>query len=88
MMTEGLDGAEGHVAGHAMAKGFTMHTVLLVSVGEGDVGPSLHIMHRAVTGGDALDESAAECCVGKLERLTAAAVSGGGEGIFSRGRRK
>ena len=40
----GTDGAEDIVARESMSKGFTMHSILLVSVGEGDVHPCLHIM--------------------------------------------
>ena len=55
-----------------------MSAVLLVSVGKGDIGPLLHIMQRAVTGGDALGKGTAEGGVGQLEGLAAAMVGGRG----------
>ena len=59
-VAEGVDGAKVDVPRHAVSKGFPMGTVLLVSVGEGRVGPLLHIMQRAVKGRDALDKGTAE----------------------------
>ena len=59
---EGVDRTEVDVTGHAMLKGFTMSAVLLIGVGEGYVGPLLHIMQRAVTGGDALDKGTTKGC--------------------------
>ena len=59
-MAEGTDGAQVEVPGCAMTKGFPTGTVLLVSVGEGCVGPLLHVMQRAGNGRDALDKGTAE----------------------------
>ena len=83
-MTEGMDGTEGVVTGHSMSKGLTMCAVLLVSVGKEDVGPLLHIIQRAVTGRDTLDEGTTEGGVGELEGLAAAMVGSRGEGVLSR----
>jgi hypothetical protein len=81
---EGVDGTEGVVTGHAVSEGFTTCAVLLVGVGKGYVRPLLHVMQRAVTRGDALDEGGAEGSVGEAERLASATVSSGGESILSR----
>ena len=43
-MLAGTDGAEGVVARESMSKGFTMSSLLLVSVGEGDIHPCLHVI--------------------------------------------
>ena len=82
-MAEGANGTEVDITGHAVSECFTMSAVLLIGVGEGDVGPLLHVMQRAVTGGDALDKSAAEGCVGEPEGLATATVSSRGEGILT-----
>ena len=82
-MTEGMDGTEGVVTGHSMSKGLTMCAVLLVSVGKEDVGPLLHIIQRAVTGRDTLDEGTTEGGVGKVEGLAAAMVGSRGEGVLT-----
>ena len=82
---EGVDRTEVDVTGHTMLKGFTMSAVLLIGVGEGCVGPLLHIMQRAVTGGDALDKGTAKGCVSELEGLATAVVSSRGEGILAQG---
>ena len=60
MTAEGTDGAQVDVPGHTMSKGFPTGTVLLVSVGEGCVGPLLHVMQRAGKGRDVLDKGTAE----------------------------
>ena len=60
MTAEGTDGAQVKVPGCAVSKGFSTGTVLLVSVGEGCVGPLLHIMQSAGNGRDALDKGTAE----------------------------
>ena len=59
-----------------MSKGLPVRAVLLIGVGKGDVGPLLHIIPRTRTGGDALDGRMAEHCVGEMERLAVATVSG------------
>ena len=82
-VAEGMDGTKVKVTRHAVSKGFTMSAVLLISVGEGCVGPLLHIMQRAVTGRDALDKGTAEGCVGKAEGLAAALTGSRGEGVFT-----
>ena len=79
-----LHWAEGEVARQSLPKGFAARAILLVSVGEGDVGPSLHVMQRTVAGWDALDEGAAECGVGQAEGFAAAAIGGGGQGVLAR----
>ena len=43
-MLAGMDGAEDGVSGGPMSECLPMGGVLLVSVGEGDVNPSLHVM--------------------------------------------
>ena len=60
-----------------MSKGLPVCAVLLIGVGKGDIGPLLHVIPRTCTGGDALDGCMAECCVGEMERLAAAMISGG-----------
>ena len=82
LMSDSMDGTEGGATGHAVSKGLTMCGVLLVSVGGGDIAPLLHIMPRAITGQDALDEGAMEGGVGEVKGLAVAAVSGGGKGIL------
>ena len=82
--TEGMDGTEGGVTRHAMSKGLTMHAVLLVRVGKGYIGPLLHIMQRAVTGRDVLDEGTTEGGVSEPEGLATAMVGSRGEGVLSR----
>ena len=52
---DGSDRAECGVAGDAMAKGFPMSGVLLISVGKGDVCPLLHVIPRTGTAWDALE---------------------------------
>ena len=44
LMLAGTDGAEGVIAGESMSKGFATRSVLLVSVGEGDIHPCLHVI--------------------------------------------
>ena len=44
LMLAGTDGAEGVIAGESMSEGFVTHSILLVSVGEGDVHPCLHVI--------------------------------------------
>ena len=66
-----------------MSKGFTMGTVLLVGVGEGRIGPLLHVMQRAGNGRDALDKGTAEGSVSQVERLAPAAVGGWRKGVLT-----
>ena len=67
-----------------MSKSFPTGTVLLISVGKGCVGPVLHVMQQgAVVGRNALDKGTAECSVSKVERLAAAMVSSGREGVLA-----
>ena len=61
-----------------------MGTVLLISVGKGCVGPMLHVMQGAVIGINVLDKGTAECSVSKVERLAAAMVGSGREGVLTR----
>ena len=37
LMLAGMDGAEDVITGESMSEGFTTHSILLVSVGEGDI---------------------------------------------------
>ena len=60
-----------------------MGTVLLISVGEGCIGPLLHVMQRAIIGRDALDKGTAEGSVSKAEGLAVAVVSGRREGVLT-----
>ena len=60
-----------------MSKGLPACAVLLIGVSKGDVGPLLHVIPRTRTGRDALDGRMAERCVGEMERLAAAMISGG-----------
>ena len=83
-----VDGAESGVARAAVSEGFAAGCVLLVSVGETNVSPSLHVMRRAVGGRSPLDGGAAEGGIAEAERCAAAAVGGGGEGIFPGRQRK
>ena len=66
-----------------MSKSFPTGTVLLISVGEGRVGPLLHIMQGAIVGRNALDKGTAEGSVSKVERLAAAMVSSRREGVLA-----
>ena len=84
MVLDGSDRAEGGITEEAMVEGFPANGVLLIGVGEGNVGPLLHVIPRTVTGWDALDKQTAESCVIEMEGLALAMVSGGGEGIFPR----
>ena len=82
--TYSLDGAEDGIPRGAMAQGFPASAVLLVSVGKGHIGPLLHIMQRAVAGGDALDESTTEGGISQMEGLASAALGGWREGVLAR----
>ena len=84
MVLDGLDWTDGGVTGEAMANGFPWSGVLLVSIGEGDVGPLLHIIPRTITGGDVLGEWTSESGVIEMEGLAAALISGWREGAFTR----
>ena len=78
------DGTEDRVPGEAMAKCFPAGGILLVSVSEGDVYPSLHIIQGTFHGGSLLDVSGAKGGVAEAERLAAPTVGGGREGILAR----
>ena len=67
LVLAGRNGAEDVIARESMSEGFTVHSVLLVSVGEGDVHPFLHIMQGTVSGTSALDVGTAEGDVLQLE---------------------
>ena len=47
-MLASMDGAEDQVSGCSVSKCFPTGGVLLVSVGEGDVNPSLYIMQGTI----------------------------------------
>ena len=66
-----------------MSESFTTGAVLLISVGEGCIGPCLHVMQSTVTGRDALDKGTTEGSVSEVEGLAAAAIGSRGEGIFA-----
>ena len=83
LAADGMDGTEGGVAGHTVSKGFTTHSVFLISVGKGYIGPLLHIMPRAVIGRNVLEECTTEGSVGELEGMATAMVRSGGESILS-----
>ena len=83
LMVEGMDGTKVDVTGHAVSKGFTTGAVLLIGEGKGCICPLLHIMQRAVTGGDAQDKGTAKGCVGKVEGLAAATIGSRGEGVLA-----
>ena len=61
------NGAEDVIAGESMSEGFATHSVLLVSVGEGDVHPCLYIMRGTVCGTSTLDIETAEGDASQLE---------------------
>ena len=60
-----------------MAECFPAGGVLLVSVSEGDVYPSLHVIRGTFRGGSALGVSVAEGGVAEAERLAVPTVGGG-----------
>jgi hypothetical protein len=78
------DRAEDRVPGEAVAECFPTGGVLLVSVSEGDVYPSSHVIRGTLRGGSALDVSMAEGGVAEAERLAASTVGGGREGVLAR----
>ena len=78
------DGAEDRIPREAVAECFPMGGVLLVSVSEGDVYPSLHVIRGTLCGRSALDVSSAEGGVAEAERLAAPTVGGGREGVLAR----
>ena len=80
----GPDGAEGGVAGEAVAKGLAVGSILLVGVGETDISPGLHVIRRALGSRRPLDGGTAEGGVAKAERVAAATVGGWGEGVLAR----
>lgn len=78
------DRAEGGVTGEAVSKGLAAGGILLVSVGETNMSPGLHVMRRALSGGCPLGGGTAKGGVAKAEGLAPASVGGGGEGVFAR----
>jgi hypothetical protein len=78
------DGAEAGIPGAAVAKGLAASSVLLVSVGETDVSPSLHVIQRARGGGGPLDGGTAEGGIPEAKRFAAPSVGGWGECILAR----
>ena len=81
-MLASTDGAEGVVAGESMSKGFTMLSILLVSVGEGDIHPCLHVIRGTFGGASALDGGTAEGDITQSEGCAASSLGGRGEGIL------
>ena len=77
------DGAEDRVPGEAVAECFPAGGILLVSVSEGDVYPSLHVIRGTLHGGSALDVSIAEGGVAEAERLAAPMVGGRRENVLA-----
>ena len=65
-----------------MAERLPTSGVLLIGVGEGHIGPLLHVMQRTVTGGDALGERAAESGIHEAKGFATATVSSRGKGIL------
>ena len=77
MMLACTDGAEDQqVSRCSMSKCFPMDGILLISVGEGDVYHSLHIMQGTLHSGSVLDDHIAEGGVTEAEGLAAAMVGG------------
>ena len=81
-MLAGMDGAEGVIAGESMSKGFTTCSVLLVSVGEGDIHPCLQVIRGTFGGANALDGGTAEGDIAQSKGCAASSF-GGGEGILT-----
>ena len=76
-MLAGMDGADDGVPREPiMSACFPMGCILLVSVGEGDVYPSLHIMQGTLCGGSVLNICIAKGGVAEVEGLAAAMVGG------------
>ena len=83
LMLAGTDRAEDVVARESMSKGFAMRSILLVSVGEGDVHPCLHIMQGTVGSTSMWDIGTAEGDVSQLEWCALSLLGGRGEGILT-----
>ena len=65
-----------------MAERFPVSGALLIGVGEGHIGPMLHVIQRTVTGRGTLDERAAEHGIHEAKWLATAMISSRGEGVF------
>jgi hypothetical protein len=78
------DWAQDGVSRGPVSECFPPRCVLLVSVGEGDVHPCLHVIQGTRCGGWALNGGAAECGVMQSEGLASPPVGCSGEGVFAR----
>jgi thymidylate synthase ThyX len=67
-----------------MAERFPTSGVLLISVGEGHIGPLLHVIQRTIIGRNMLDKRAAEGGIHEAKGLARATISSGGKSIFPR----
>jgi hypothetical protein len=67
-----------------MAERFPTCGILLIGVGEGHIGPLLHVIQRAVTSGGALDERAAEGGIHETKWVATAPISSRRESVFPR----
>jgi hypothetical protein len=67
-----------------MAEHLPMSGVLLIGVGKGHIGPSLHVIQRTITGRDTLDERAAESGIHEAKGFAMATISSGGKSVFPR----
>jgi hypothetical protein len=66
-----------------MAECLPASGVLLIGVGEGHIGPLLHVIQRTVTGRGTLDERAAESGIPETKGFATATISSRGESIFA-----
>ena len=66
-----------------MSECFPTGYILLISVGEGDVNPSLHVMQGTLCGGSMLDVCIAKGGVAEVGGLAAATVEGRRERVFA-----
>ena len=83
LMLSGMDGTEGVIAGESMSKGFATCSILLASVGEGDIHPCLHIIQGTFGSASALDRGTAEGDIAQSEGCAASLLRGRREGILT-----
>ena len=83
LMLAGMDRAEDVITRESMSEGFTMCSILLVSVGEGDIHPCLHIIRGTLSGTHTLDVGTAEGDVSQSEGCAPSSLGGRGEGILT-----
>jgi hypothetical protein len=65
-----------------MAKCLPASGILLIGVGEGHIGPLLHVIQRAITSRGALDERAAEGGIHEAEWFATATISSRGKCVL------